>query len=182
MDRGLVERARQGDQEAYELLARDRARPFVQVAYRILRDMDAAEDAAQHALVAVWRELPRLRDLDRFDAWCHRLVVRASLDEARRHRRHAHVRDLENFAPSLPDASRALAIRDQLDRAFLRLSPEHRAVVVLHHWLGYSLTEIAEVLDVPYGTVGSRLHYALRELRVTLGADEQPPIPNGRLA
>src|SRR6478735_196767 len=94
LDRSTVERARDGDQEAYELLVRELGRPLFQVAHRILRDLDAAEDAVQRALVDIWRDLPRLRDLDRFDAWTYRLVVRASLEEARQRRRHAHVRDL----------------------------------------------------------------------------------------
>jgi RNA polymerase sigma-70 factor (ECF subfamily) len=175
VDRGLVERAREGDREAYELLARSVGRPLFQVAHRILRDLDAAEDAMQRALVAIWRDLPNLRDLDRFDAWSYRLVVHASLEEARQRRRHAHVAELPPHDPSqptAPDASGSLAARDALERAFDRLKPEHRAVVVLHHHAGFSLSEIATILNVPYGTVGSRLHYALRELRAVLGAEE----------
>jgi RNA polymerase sigma-70 factor (ECF subfamily) len=144
------------------------------VAHRILRDLDAAEDAVQRALLDIWRDLPLLRDIDRFDAWAYRLVVRASLDEARQRRRHAHVRELLPEGPAIPDSSGSIATRDALDSAFERLSPEHRAVVVLHHYAGFPLTEIAAILGVPYGTVGSRLHYALRELRAALGADEAP--------
>jgi RNA polymerase sigma-70 factor (ECF subfamily) len=154
-------------------------RPLFRVAHRILRDLDAAEDAVQRALVDIWRDLPRLRDLDRFDAWTYRLVVRASLDEARQRRRHAHVRELPSDEPGAPDASASFAARDALERAFDRLRPEHRAVVVLHHYAGFPLTEIATILGVPYGTVGSRLHYALRELRAALGADGTTPGPEG---
>jgi RNA polymerase sigma-70 factor (ECF subfamily) len=194
VDRALVERARDGDGEAYELLVRHLAGPLFEVAQRILRDIDAAEDAVQRALVAIWRELPRLRDLDRFDQWVYRLTVRASLDEARRARRHAHVRDIDVAEPSAPDASLSLATSDALERAFRRLSPEHRAVVVLHHYAGFPLTEIALILGVPYGTVGSRLHYAVRALREAMRADDvrarrdarraddADPVPNGRLA
>ena len=150
-----MERAQRGDQEAYDLLARERARPLLGVAYRILRDHDAAEDAVQHALVAIWRESCRVCvTLDRFEAWCYRLIVRASLNEARRNWRHTAMRVLPSIEPSTPDTSRALAARDQLDAAFRLLSPEHRVVVVLHHHLGYSLAEIAALLDIPYGTVG----------------------------
>jgi RNA polymerase sigma-70 factor (ECF subfamily) len=181
VDRGLVERARDGDQEAYELLVRGLGRPLFQVAHRILRDLDAAEDAVQRALVSIWRDLPRLRDLDRFDAWSYRLVVRASLEETRRNRRHAPVRELA-AEPGVPDASGSTATRDLLERAFRRLTPEHRAVVVLHHYAGFSLSEIATIVGIPYGTVGSRLHYATRELRAAMQADEQPAIPEGRPA
>jgi RNA polymerase sigma-70 factor (ECF subfamily) len=168
----LVERARDGDREAYELLVHHVGRPLFRVAHRILRDLDAAEDAVQRALVDIWRDLPRLRDLDRFDAWTYRLVVRASLDEARQRRRHAHVGELPAEVPGPSDASAAIATRHALDDAFDRLTPEHRAVVVLHHYAGFSLAEIAAITGVPYGTVGSRLHYAVRQLRTALGADE----------
>jgi RNA polymerase sigma-70 factor (ECF subfamily) len=182
VDRKLVERARAGDQDAYEILARERARPLLGVAYRILRDQDAAEDAVQATLVRIWRELPRLRDPDRFEAWSLRIVVRASLDAVRANRWHRSLRIVPAIEPSTPDVARAISIRDELDGAFGRLSPEHRAVVVLHHHLGYSLGEIAEILGVPYGTVGSRLHHALRELRSTLSRDERLAEYEGRTA
>jgi RNA polymerase sigma-70 factor, ECF subfamily len=174
MERDVVERARRGDREAYEILARQSARRLFLVAHRILRDTDAAEDATQQALVAIWRELPKLRDPDRFEAWTYRLVVRFSLADARRGRRMStNVRDSSVVEPFVADDSAGVAARDQLERAFRHLSPEHRAVVVLHHYVGLPLGEVAEVLGVPYGTVGSRLHYALRELRSALGADDE---------
>ena len=182
MDRTLVERARDGDRESYELLANSLARSLFGVAHKILRDTDAAQDALQQALVAIWRDLPRLRDPDRFEAWTYRLVVRASLEEARKARRHAHVHDLESNEPSAPDSSAAFAARDELERAFEQLTPEHRAVVVLHHYLGMSLGEVAETLGVPYGTAGSRLHYAHRALRLTLTMPEPQTLSEGRTA
>jgi RNA polymerase sigma-70 factor (ECF subfamily) len=177
VDRSLVERARDGDREAYGLLASQVSRPLFGVAHRILRDLDAADDAGQRALVGIWRDLPRLRDLDRFDAWAHRLVVRASLEEARQRRRHAHVRELPLDEPGGPDPSGQVLARDALERAFTRLTPEHRAVVALHHYAGFPLTEIAAILGVPDGTVRSRLHYAMRELRTAIGAPPPPPTP-----
>lgn len=176
MDRELVERARAGDREAYERLAVMVGRQLSQVAYRILRDPDATEDAVQRALVGIWRDLPRLRDVDRFDAWAYRLVVRTALEEARQRRRHAHVREVPPaLEPSHPDASASVAAREALGRAFDDLRPDHRAVVVLHHYVGLSLGEIAEILGIPYGTVGSRLHYALRRMRASLRLDEPAP-------
>jgi RNA polymerase sigma-70 factor, ECF subfamily len=182
VDRELVERACSGDQAAYGDLVRERVRPLLGVAYRILRDQDAAEDAVQTALVRIWRDLSRLRDPDRFEAWSLRIVVRTSLDIARSDRWHRSMRIVPSIEPSAPDAARATSIRDELDGAFRRLSPEHRAVVVLHHHLGYSIGEIAEILGVPYGTVGSRLHHALRELRSTLTRDERLAGYEGRSA
>jgi RNA polymerase sigma-70 factor, ECF subfamily len=183
VERALVERARRGDREAYERLARDSARPLYLVAHRILRDTDAAEDAVQQTLVAMWRELPKLRDPDRFTAWTYRLVVRFSLQEARKQRRSGvTVRTLLDDDRLAPDETDALAERDELERAFRRLTPEHRAVVVLHYYVGLSLGEIAEAVAVPYGTVGSRLHYALRELRAALADTAASALPAGQPA
>jgi RNA polymerase sigma-70 factor (ECF subfamily) len=169
VDRALVDRARAGDREAYERLARAVGDELFQVAYRILRDLDSAEDAVQRALVAIWHDLPMLRDLDRFEAWAYRVVTRTSLDEARQRRRHGLVRETLPVEPSEPDALRSVVIRDELAHAFDDLRPEHRAVVVLHYYVGLPLGEIAEILGIPYGTVGSRLHYALQRMRTSLG-------------
>ncbi len=172
MERALVERAQHGDREAYEALARASARRLFVVAHRILRDTDAAEDAVQQTLVAMWRELPGLRDADRFEAWTYRLVVRFSLEEARRTRRRGvTIQPLEDWDRPGPDEEARTVARDELERAFRRLSPEHRAVVVLHHLVGLPLAEIAEAVGVPYGTVGSRLHHALRQMRAALEPD-----------
>lgn len=185
MERTLVERARRGDRDAYERLARDSARRLYLVAHRILRDGDAAEDAVQQTLVAIWRELPKLRDPDRFEAWTYRLVVRFALEESRRKRRMGvSVRPLSDRELDRvgPDSTGELAVRDELERAFRRLTPEHRAVVVLHHYVGMSLAEVADATGVPYGTVGSRLHYALRELRSAIGGPEPEPAMGGQPA
>jgi RNA polymerase sigma-70 factor, ECF subfamily len=172
VDRELVERARGGDREAYELLARATARPLYLVAHRILRDSDAADDAVQQALVSIWRELPRLRDPERFQAWSFRVVVRAALAEGRRGRRDRQLREVAREEAGSEDSSRSLADRDLLERAFRTLSAEHRTTVVLHHYLGLSLGEVASAMAVPYGTAASRLHYALRRLRLAIGEDE----------
>ena len=171
----LVERARTGDEEAFASLARAAGDRLLAIAYRILRDLDLAEDAVQQALVTAWRELPALRDVDRFDAWLHRLLVNACYAEARRVRRWAaNVRLLPVDGPVAPDESLAVAQRDQLDRAFRRIPPEQRAVFVLHHYLGLTLPEVADQLGVPLGTVKSRLHYATTSLRAAVEADLRP--------
>ena len=183
MDRALVERARDGDRDAYEALAHASARRLYLTAYRIVRDGDQAEDAVQQTLVAMWRELPSLRDLDRFEAWTYRLVVRFCLAETRRHRR-AGVRQVpvdELLASTTDDIAEA-DLRDQLERALHELSIEHRTVVVLHHYAGLPLGEIAEILGVPYGTVGSRHHHALRALRASVSAGERTAITGGQPA
>jgi len=172
-----------GDEEAFASLARNAGDRLLAVAYRILRDIGLAEDAVQQALVAAWRELPGLRDPDRFDAWLHRLLVHACYAEARRDRRWSStIRVLPVDAPSGADEALAIAHRDQLDRGFRRLPAEQRAVFVFHHWLGLSLPEVAEHLGVPLGTVKSRLHYATSSLRAAIEADARTNLASERPA
>jgi RNA polymerase sigma-70 factor (ECF subfamily) len=186
VDRELVERAQRGDREAYEALVRDSARRVFLICHRILRDADQAEDAAQRALVEMWRDLPGLRDPDRFEAWSYRLAVRCSLAEARRERRFhgavGSIRLLPNDAGAdPPDAFATVDDRAALEDAFGRLTPEQRAVVVLRFFVGLPLDEIARVVAVPVGTVASRLHYALRAMRRTLEWQEPSALMNTRL-
>ena len=132
MDRDLVEAARRGDREAYADLIRVRGDRLYGLAQRILRDVDRAEDALQEALVIAWRDLPGLRDPDRFDAWLHRLVVRACLAEAVRDRRRiASLRVLPIEIPAATDEYLNVADRDQLERGLRRLSPQQRALLAL---------------------------------------------------
>jgi RNA polymerase sigma-70 factor (ECF subfamily) len=171
----LVERARAGDEEAFASLARAAGDRLLAIAYRILRDLGLAEDAVQQTLVLAWRELPSLRDVDRFDAWLRRLLVHACYREARRGRHWAsNVRILPDPASSIDDYVTVVQ-RDQLDRGFRRLPPEQRAVFVFHHYLGLTLIEVAAELGVPLGTVKSRLHYATNTLRAALEADLRVP-------
>jgi RNA polymerase sigma-70 factor (ECF subfamily) len=175
VDTELVKRAQRGDREAFGLIAADIATRFLAIARRILRDLDLAEDATQQALVAVWRDLPQLRDPARFDAWSYRLLVRACYAEGRRTRRWApNVRLLPADEPELGEGLSSVVDRDQLERGFRRLSIDHRAVVVLHHYLDLPLDEVADVVGVSVGTVRSRLHHAMRGLRAALEADARP--------
>lgn len=165
----LVVRAAAGDQDAFASLAAGHIDRCYALAYRILRDPDRAQDASQQALIGAWRDLPTLRDPERFDAWLHRLVVNACYAESRGTRRWIRPRVL-SLNPE-PDPANSVVDRQALEDAFGQLSPEHRAVVVLHHHLGYPLTEIAETLGIPTGTARSRLHYAVRQLRAALDAN-----------
>jgi RNA polymerase sigma-70 factor (ECF subfamily) len=177
----LVERARAGDEEAFASLARAAGDRLLAIAYRILRDLGLAEDAVQQTLVLAWRELPSLRDVDRFDAWLRRLLVHACYREARRGRRWAtNVRVLPLDQPSRSDDVGSVIERDQLERGFRRVPPEQRAVFVFHHYLGLTLSEVAAELGVPLGTVKSRLHYATHALRAALEADLRLPIDSSQ--
>ncbi len=170
----LVERAREGDDAAFtELVDLDGDRCYA-IAFRILRDAERAQDAVQQAFLQAWRELPRLRDPERFGPWLHRLLVNVCYEELRRHRRwSARLRALPVDGPASPDTTVSVADRDALDRAFVRLTPEHRAVFVLHHHAGLTLAEVADVVGVPLGTVKSRLHHATRAMRAAIVADGQ---------
>jgi RNA polymerase sigma-70 factor (ECF subfamily) len=175
MDTDLVVRAQRGDKEAYTLLATNVADRFLAVARRILRDLDLAEDATQQALLSIWRDLPQLRDPARFEAWSYRLLVRACSAEGRRQRRWApNLRLLPADEPVTADGFSSVVDRDQLESGFRRLSIDHRAVVVLHHYLDLPLERVAEMLGIPVGTAYSRLHYAMRGLRAALDADARP--------
>jgi len=166
----LVERAQRGEHEAFDVLASAAYHRLYAIARRILRDGYAAEDAVQDALVKAWREIRGLRDPAAFDAWLHRLLVNSCRDHARRTRR----RPVELPALTIDRAEphddfAQLADRDELERAFLDLSLEHRAVLVLTHYVGLPAPEIARILGVPPGTVASRLHYGVRAMRAALG-------------
>ncbi len=172
MQRDLVERAMAGDHEAFSELARASIGRLYAAARLILRDDHRAEDATQEALVAAWRDLSALRDPDRFDAWLHRLLVRACYREIRRGKgRWAIEMEIGDADAVAPDPSAGLADRDQIGRGFERLDPDQRTVLVLHYYLGLSLDEAAAALGIPPGTVRSRLHRATQSMRATLDAD-----------
>lgn len=175
----LVERAQRGDHEAFDALAAAAYRRLHAIARRILRDGYAADDAVQDTLVRAWRDLWGLRDPGAFDAWLHRLLVRSCADQQRRTWKTRLDVDVEAIDPPVgPDEIARFADRDALERAFERLSFEHRAVVVLTHYAGHTGPEVAEILAIPVGTVASRLHHALRALRAELAPPIDLPIPS----
>jgi RNA polymerase sigma-70 factor, ECF subfamily len=185
MQRDLVERARQGDHDAFAELAGAAIPRLDSAAWLILRDAEQAKDAVQNGLVRAWRDLPTLRNPDRFDAWLRKLVVRACIDEARRLRRHrVDVELTPLMTPSIDGLESRIADRDQIERGFIRLEPDMRAVIVLHHYLDLTLPDVAAVLGIPIGTAKSRLHRALGLMRAALDADARvvPEVPEGRLA
>jgi RNA polymerase sigma-70 factor (ECF subfamily) len=181
--RDIVEQAMRGDRDAFGLLVVHNTDRMYALATRILRDAYLAEDALQSAFVTAWRQLPTLRDPERFEAWLRRLVVHACFAEARRRRVWTvNVRALPAEGLTTPDTNLSVSDRDALDRAFRRLTVEQRAVFVLHHHAGVALVEIAEALGIPPGTARSRLHYATRTLREAIEADERPIAVEGQLA
>jgi RNA polymerase sigma-70 factor, ECF subfamily len=173
MERALVEAARDGNRDAFAVLASRVVDGLYATARAVLRDTDRAEDAVQETLVRCWRDLPALRDADRFEAWLRRLLMHAITDEFRRGRRfEAKVRVLRD-EPTTTGEGDGLDDRDLIERAFQRLSIDHRAILTLHHLVGLTLPEVAETLGIPLGTAKSRLHYAVEAMRAAVEADDR---------
>ena len=173
MQRALVERAQAGDLDAFTELVKAYAPRLHGVAYLILRDIERAKDAVQDALLMGWRDLRALREPDAFEAWLRRLTVRAcygvAKKERRRNRVELHVMPDPGMR-STPDTSAELAERDFLYDMLGRLAIDQRVVVVLHYYLDLPVNEVAEILDIPYGTAASRLHRGLESMRLAMRA------------
>jgi RNA polymerase sigma-70 factor (ECF subfamily) len=179
VQRALVDRAKRGDAEAFDALARMVGDRCMAIACRILRDTDRAEDAVQASLISAWRELRSLRDPDRFEPWLHRILIHVCYAEARRRRQWAgQIRVLPVESTYGPDETATIHDRDQVERAFRRLTLEQRAVLVFHHYLGLSMSEVADRLDIPVGTAKSRMHHATAAFRASLEADARTPSIN----
>ena len=158
----------------FERLTAGRLERAYRLAAVILGDDAEAEDAVHDAGLRAWSRWGELRDFSRFDAWFDRIVVNASRDRLRRRRlRPIGLNGLAD--PPAPDPLDASPERDALRHALATLTPEHRAVVLLHHVEGLPLAEIAARTGEREGTVKSRLHYALRELRAAYEADAREP-------
>lgn len=182
MDPKVVGRAKRGDKEAFTTLVLSLGDRLYSVAYRMLRDSGRAEDAVQQAFLIAWRELPKLRDETRLEAWLYKLLVNACYAEIRHTKRWQPglrlVTDLDPD-PNTEGAQLGVERRDELERGFRRLSGEQRAVLVMHHYLGLSGAEIAETLGLSPGTVRSRLHHARQQMRAALEADSRPLVTGG---
>lgn len=178
MHRELVRRARRGDHDAFMRLVDGSIDRLYTVANLILHDADRAQDAVQEALVSAWRDLPALRDADAWDAWLYRLTVWACYRHARRDRRRSviELQAMPDAASThVPDHALDIVERDLLERK-LGLLPVHQcAVIVTHFYLGYPISDVAEILGVPVGTVKSRLNRGLQALRTAFVAEPEPP-------
>ncbi len=175
VEAGLVERARQGDSAAFEALLTGRLDKLFRTACAILGSEADARDATQEACIATWRQLPRLRDVERFDAWLSRILVNACLLKLRQR---ARVREI----PIMPAHDRAAPVEgdpdaigeaDAISRAFDRLTPDSRAILVLHHLRHEPVSSIAASLGIPSGTVKWRLHAARAALEKALAGERR---------
>ena len=178
MQRDLVARAQAGDHDAFSVLVRASFPRLIGAARIILRDQDRAQDAVQETLVLAWRHVRALRDPDAWDAWLHRLTVRACYRSARTHRRRdvVELHVVPDREPATDtDAATTIVERDRLGREIGRLPLDQRVVLVMHFYLDLPLTEAAEILDIPVGTAKSRLHRGLETLREAMAAEQPEP-------
>jgi RNA polymerase sigma-70 factor, ECF subfamily len=154
--------------EAFAALTRRHVDRAYRLSWAILGDDADADDATQDAFAMAWRKRAGLRDPGRFDAWFGRILVNVCRERLRQRAR-SRVRSLEE-APeaAIGDGTHDAATRDAIRGALRRLDADHRIVVVLRYWADLTIDEIAERVDVPPGTVKSRLHYALRSMRPRL--------------
>jgi RNA polymerase sigma-70 factor (ECF subfamily) len=184
--RVLVERAGRGDHDAFSELVHGAIARLDAAARLILKDPELARDAVQETLVRAWRDLPGLRDPDRFDAWIYRITLRSCLELLRRRRRRPIEVELDPTADvPVRDTGSLVVDRDQVDRALRRLEPGWRAVVVAHYFLGLPLPEVAGMLGIPLGTAKSRLHRSLAVMRDELVPEsmaEPLELPRGQAA
>jgi RNA polymerase sigma-70 factor (ECF subfamily) len=178
----LVKRARQGDREAFGRLTADRIEPAFRTAMAILGHEADARDATQEVFVKAWRELGALRDLHRFDAWLGSIVVNTCRSALRRrHQSRAREISVEAMAEGLglpqdrsgPDFADQSAELDLLERAFDRLVPDDRVLLVMHHMDHRPVALIASSLGIPEGTAKSRLHTARRRLGAAIEVERQ---------
>jgi RNA polymerase sigma-70 factor (ECF subfamily) len=162
MDRELLLRSRAGDREAFDLIVAANAETVYRTALAILGNDADARDAAQDSFVAAWRRLGDLRDLDRFDAWLGRILINHCRTVLRRRGR---VREVA--LEEVLDTKAAVASFEgaDFDEAFVRLSVDQRAILVLHHLHGYGVRDIANWLGIPSGTVKWRLSRARNALQ-----------------
>jgi RNA polymerase sigma-70 factor, ECF subfamily len=185
MHHELVRRAQNGDREAFGMVVREVIARLYASARLILRDPDRAQDAVQEALIEAWRDMPGLRDPDRLDAWLHRLLVRSCYRLAKRDRRRLVTEiplAFDHDRPTL-DGTEGIGLRDELDRALARLSPDQRTILVLAYYADLSLADVSAALGIPIGTAKSRLHRAANALRAALAADQRAvALMTGRIA
>lgn len=175
IDRSLIDRARNGDLDAFESIVRARMDAVYRLTSAILGDEADARDAAQETFVAAWRQIARLREPERFEAWLQRVAVNAAR-QTHRARSRRRIREIpSSTVPSLADRAAASPPDDAavLDAALATIPIDQRAILVLHHLEGRGMVELAAILEIPEGTAKSRLFAARRVLAAAITADAE---------
>lgn len=173
LDRSIVDRACHGDLDAFEEIVRVRMETVYRLAIAILGDESDARDATQETFVTAWRRIGDVREPDRFDAWLQRVAVNAARMTHRARRRRGVHEIATSRLGAVPDRPVTSADIDgsTLDRALATLDIDQRSLLVLHHLEGLPLHELADRLEIPTGTVKSRLHTARRALQHAIDQD-----------
>lgn len=166
----LISKAQQGDRQAFGALVYAYREGVVNVVYRMCGDVELAEDAAQEAFIKAWQHLPNYRPRSPFRNWVYRIAMNAALDVLRRERETVNVDDIPLTAPGQgPEAHAERGERaEQVRQAVLALPPSSRAAVILREYAGLTYREMADTLNIPLGTVMSRLNYGRTKLRKAL--------------
>ncbi len=173
-----LSRAQAGDPRAFEELIAEHDRGLRVLAYRLLEDRAAMQDAMQEAYVSAYRAIGSFRGGSEVGTWLYRIVYNACMDELRRRPRRTHVDldDAREHVDLAPDPGDVVATRSTLEAALACLSPEHRAIVLLIDAQGFSYQQVADALGISPGTVASRLNRARAALRPALGDLERETI------
>lgn len=174
-DEFLVRRAVSGDRDALESLLRAHYDSVRAVCHRIVINAEDADDATQMALIAISRSITSFEFRSSFSTWVYRLATNAALDELRRIRRRPLAVDDSVLDRPIGDTTDRVDLRVAIDGALARLSPEFRVVMVLRHVANLDYEEIASIIDVPVGTVRSRLSRARAQMAATLGNHDGMP-------
>ena len=175
----LADRARNGDLDAFEELMHARIDAIYRLSFAIVGDEADARDSTQEAFIAAWRRIRELRDPARFDAWLQRIAVNAARmtlrARGRRRVREIPSGDIATLAGVSDRTQPERSDPDLLGAALGRLSVDQRTILVLHHLEGQGIAEMAQVLEIPVGTVKSRLHAARGALVAALAAEGRVP-------
>jgi RNA polymerase sigma-70 factor, ECF subfamily len=168
----VIRRARRGDQQAFAAIVRHYDPGLRALAYRMLGDRDRMDDVLQDAYLRAYRSLPRFRGRSNLGTWLYRIVYNASLDELRRARAApvSPFEDLDRRPERRPGVPETVEARGDLAAALSELDPRDRATVLLVDAFGFDYGDAARVLDIPEGTVASRLNRARSVLRRALRA------------
>ena len=175
-DRSLADRARHGDLDAFEELMHARVDAIYRLSYAIVGDEADARDATQETFIGAWKRLRELRDPERFDAWLQRIAVNSARMtlRARGRRRVREIPSGDVAALAVAADGAVTTVRSDaalLDAALDTLPTDQRTILVLHHLEGHGVAELAAILEIPVGTVKSRLHTARRTLQDALAAE-----------
>lgn len=169
-DQILIQRAQEGDRQAFGTLVFRYQEKVIRVVYRMCGDLALAEDAAQEAFIRAWQRLPKYQHRDVFSAWLYRIAINQALDVLRREQDTVDVTGIDlaatNTGPEEYVTQRERTA--QVRQAIMALPPASRAALILREYEALSYQEIAEVLEIPLGTVMSRLSYARTRLRELL--------------